>query len=129
MKKKKNIYLSDDTKRKIVSEVLSGKFTKEEARRFYGIKNKSAILGWMRIFAGGSGREANLDPIPLLKDMSEHSDNTAKLEARIEQLEEELEISKLKGKAYQIMVEIAKEDYGINLEKKRGAKQLRGLKK
>jgi flagellar biosynthesis chaperone FliJ len=61
--------------------------------------------------------------------MSEHSDNTAKLEARIEQLEEELEISKLKGKAYQIMVEIAKEDYGIDLEKKRGAKQLRGLKK
>jgi hypothetical protein len=51
------------------------------------------------------------------------------LKARIKQLEEELKISKLKGKAYQVMVEIAKHDYGIDLEKKSGAKQSKSSEK
>ncbi|WP_323830025.1 hypothetical protein [Algoriphagus persicinus] len=42
---------------------------------------------------------------------------------RTELLEEELNLSRLKGKTYQIMVDIAKEDYGLDLEKKLGAKQ------
>ena len=46
----------------------------------------------------------------------------------IKQLEEELKLSQLKGKAYQIMVEIAKQDYGIDFEKKHGAKQSKGSK-
>jgi len=119
---RKHNKLSDSTKRKIVSEVLSGKITKEQARRIYGIKSKSGVLEWMRIFAGTDGKNAGFDPLPALKDMS-YSDETEKLKARVKQLEEALKISELKGKAYQIMVETAKEQYGIDLEKKPGAKQ------
>jgi hypothetical protein len=43
---------SEVASRKIVMEVLSGTLTKEQARHVYGIKSKSAILEWMRIFAG-----------------------------------------------------------------------------
>lgn len=126
---KKINYLSENDKRKIVVEVLSGKITKEEARRIYGIRGKSSILEWMRIFAGSPGKEYGFDPIPTLKTMNIDSDEAAKLKARIKQLEEELKISELKGEAYKIMVDIAKQDYGIDLEKKPGAKQPKDSKK
>lgn len=119
---------SEDSRRKIVIEVLSGTMSKEQARQVYGIKSKSAILEWMRIFAG-LPRNAAIDPVPLLKNMSEEKDDIRKLKARVKQLEEELKISRLKGKAYQIMVDIAKEDYGLDLEKKSGAKQSEDSKK
>ena len=125
---KKNEALSDESKRRIVSEVLSGKYTKEQARRLYGLKSKSGILEWMRIFAGKPGKAHGLDPLPILKDVSNSSEDIAKLKARITQLEEELKLSNLKGKAYQIMVDIAKEDYNLDLEKKSGAKQSRDSK-
>src|SRR5690554_2395544 len=114
---------SEAQKRIIVGEVLSGKLTKEEARRRYKIKSKSAILEWMRIFAGGNRRNVTLEPINKLMNMSIPDKKLLELQDKIKQLEEQLELSELKGRAYQIMVEIAKENYGIDLEKKNGAKR------
>ncbi|MCH6198286.1 hypothetical protein MMU07_01740 [Aquiflexum sp. LQ15W] len=119
---------SEDSRRKIVMEVLSGTLTKEQARNVYGIKSKSAILEWMRIFAGLE-RRVPKDPLPILRDMSEKQDSTGELKGRIRQLEEELKLSRLKGRAYQIMVDIAKEEYGLDLEKKSGAKQFKDSEK
>lgn len=119
---------SEGAKRKIVMEVLSGTLTKEQARHVYGIKSKSAILEWMRIFAGLE-RRVPKDPLPILRNMSEKQDANNELKARIKQLEEELKLSQLKGRAYQIMVDIAKEEYGLDLEKKSGAKQFKDSKK
>jgi transposase-like protein len=119
---------SEDSRRKIVMEVLSGTLTKEQARHVYGIKSKSAILEWMRIFAGLERRVPN-DPLPILRNMSVEQDSNKELKARIRQLEEELQLSRLKGRAYQIMVDIAREEYGLDLEKKSGAKQFRDSEK
>ncbi len=126
---RKNETLSEQSKRRIVTEVLSGTYTKEQARKLYGIKSKSGVLEWMRKFAGKPGKAHGLDPIPILKDMSGSSEDILTLKARITQLEEDLKLSKLKGKAYQIMVEIAKEEYNLDLEKKSGAKQSKNSKK
>jgi transposase-like protein len=119
---------SKDARRKIVSEVLSGVISKERARQVYGIKSKSAILEWMRIFAG-LDRNSTLDPAPFLKNMVEGNDESERLRNEIKFLEEQLKLSQLKGRAYQIMVEIAKTDYGLDLEKKSGAKQSKESKK
>lgn len=119
---------SEDARRKIVTEVLSGTLTKEQARHVYGIKSKSAILEWMRIFAGLRRNDLK-DPVPILRSMSDKQDSNSELKARIKQLEEELKLSRLKGRAYQIMVDIAKEEYGLDLEKKSGARQFRDSKK
>jgi len=121
-------HFSEDSRRRIVSEVLSGTISKERARQIYGIKSKSAILEWMRVFAGLS-RNADINPIPLLKNMADEKEEVSELKAQIRQLEEELKITRLKGKAYQIMVELAKQDYGLDLEKKSGAKQSQDSKK
>jgi len=119
---------SEDARRKIVMEVLSGTLTKEHARHVYGIKSKSAILEWMRIFAGLE-RRVPKDPLPILRNMSGKEESNSELKARIRQLEEELKLSRLKGRAYQIMVDIAREEYGLDLEKKSGAKQFKDSEK
>ncbi len=120
---------SDERKRKIVQEVLSGEFTKEQARRIYGIKSKSGILEWMRSFASIPPKSHGVDPLQKLRMMKQETDETAKLKARIAELEEQLVYSELKGRAYQIMVENAKRDYNLDLEKKPGAKSFINSKK
>jgi len=118
----------DSFKRQVVLEVLSGKITKEEARRRYAIGGKSTELGWMRQYAGMSSKSFNYDPLPILRDMKE--DRTkSELKKKIKELEAKLEYAELKGSAYQIMVEIAKDQYNLDLEKKRGAKPFKNLKR
>lgn len=126
---KKRTKLTEAEKRKIVLEVLSGKITKEEARRKYSIRSKSGILDWMRKYAGMQSRSYGYNPLPILRDMDTSKDENVRLKTRIIELEKELESVRLKGKAYQIMVELAKEEYGLDLEKKPGAKQSKGSKK
>lgn len=115
-------------KQQVVLEVLSGTITKEEARRRYNIGGKSTVLDWMREFAGLKMRDAGSDPLPILHTMDQNKDK-AELEEKIKQLEAKLEYAELKGRAYQIMVEIAKEQYNLDLEKKSGAKQFKNSKK
>ena len=77
-----------------------------------------------------------IDPIPVLlnerkikleKEME--SEEEKLLKARIKELEKELQFRELKNRAYEIMIEIAKKDYGIDLEKEPVAKDLANLKK
>jgi uncharacterized protein YutD len=82
----------------------------------------------MRDYAGLKMRDAGSDPIPILQSMDKSQDKVD-LEERIKQLETKLEYSELKGRAYQIMVEIAKDKYNLDLEKKHGAKQSKSSKK
>lgn len=114
-------------KRKVVTEVLSGRLTKEQARLRYGIGGKTTILDWMRKYAGFKMRTAGCDPLPILRNMST-DESKEELKDKIEQLEAKLEYAELKGRAYQIMVEIAKEQYNLDLEKKSGAKQSKNSK-
>lgn len=122
-------------KEQVVLEVLSGKITKEEARSRYKIAGKSTVLKWMRIMAGLKASASGTDPIPILRTMGNkgkkvpNSVELEKLQAEIKRLEAALEYAQLNGRAYQIMVEFARERYNIDLEKKSGAKQSKDSKK
>ena len=125
---KKTKKYENSFKHQVVLEVLSGKITKEEARKRYNIGGNTTILDWMRQYAGIKMRSAGCDPIPILQDMK-HDQTRSELEEKVKQLEAKLEYAELKGRAYQIMVEIAKEQYDLDLEKKSGAKQSKNSKK
>lgn len=125
-------------KRQVVSEVLGGKITKEEARRRYNITGKSTVLKWMRVMAGLKATAAGTDPVPILRGMSKETEKSTsnndrieqeRLHAEIKRLKAALAHSELKGRAYEIMLEIGRERYGIDLEKKPGAKQSKDSKK
>lgn len=119
---------SEAFKRRVVTEVLNGSITKEQAKIRYNIGGNSTILDWMRKFAGIKTKTAGADPLPILQAMIP-DESKEELKEKIKQLEAKLEYAELKGRAYQIMVEIAKEQYNLDLEKKSGAKLSKNLKK
>lgn len=115
-------------KRRVVLEVVRGEISQEEARRRYGIGGKSTVLKWMRRFAGMNPKEPGPNPLFILQGMSK-DDDTRRLKEEIDRLKAQLHYAELKGRAYQIMVDIARDKYGIDLEKKYGAKQSHNSKK
>lgn len=127
MKKKQSVY-SESFKWQVVEEVQSGKYSKEEARRIYGIRSKSGILEWMRIFSG-QDRRSKKEITPELLEMAKKSKKEKALEEKIKQLEKELNIEKHKALLYEKIVEVAEEELGVSIRKKPGAKQSEELKK
>lgn len=119
-------YYSDEFKLKVIREVLSGGITKEEARRKYNIRGKSAVLIWMRRF----GFEPELVKengvsLPTMEESAKKDiqKELQRLESEKAALEEQLKLAKLKIEGYDIMIKLGKEKFGIDLEKKDGAKQ------
>ncbi len=111
---------SESFKLKVVKELISDKFSnKETARKYYGIKSKSAILDWMRLYSGAEGIDKTGR---LLKKRDSMSEEIAKQSMRIKELELALRTEKLKVDLGNAFIDIAKSSYGIDLRKKHGAK-------
>lgn len=127
MSKKQQSHYSEDFKWRVVQEVLSGKFTKEQARKVYGINSNCAILYWMRQFSGiddyRNGGEPSLEKTAIqeIKDLN-------KKERRIQELEEELKRERIRADLWQKMLELAEGELNIDIQKKYGAKQSIPLK-
>ena len=118
---------SESFKVKVVKEVISGKFSnKETARQYYGIKGKSVILDWMRLYSGAEGITKTGR---LLKKRGSMSEEIAKQSMRIKELEVALRKEELKVELSNAFIDIAKEKYGVDLRKKYGAKQFNMLKR
>lgn len=125
MKKTKPTNYSSSFKKKVVEEVLSGKYSQAEARRIYGIKSKSGILEWIRKIHGETRRPITINTLTAMQ--KEQKEET--LKKRIKELEKELNIEKHKSLLYEKLVEVAEEELGIEIKKKYGAKQSHGQKK
>lgn len=114
-KKKVNPY-TDDFKMMVIKEVMSGHISKADARRQYGIKGKSAILNWIRIFEPSRAFEMKK------KRDSIHRDS-AELEAENKRLREELDLERLRVLSLNVMIDIAEGQFKVPIRKKSGAKQ------
>jgi len=117
---RENKIYSSGFKLKIIQEVLQGELTKEEARRKYNIKGKSAILNWIRRF--------DIDQTkPLKKDLIMSTKGTdidkESLDQRIKDLTEQLKEAQLQSEAYNLMIEIAEKELNIPIRKKYNTKQ------
>ena len=108
-------YYPESFKIKVVKEVESGVMTKEQARRRYGIKGKSAVLNWCRKY----GRYEHLGMKERIRDESEE---LKQLRAEKAALEAELEVSKLKAASLEALIEVADKMYSTDLKKKLGLK-------
>lgn len=128
MEKHKLKSYSKSFKMKVVQEVLEGKYSKEEARRVYGIKGNCAVLYWMRKFSGDNNYRQSIQYNEDIISMGSKLQNK-QLAARIKELEEELEREKQRADLWQKIVEVAEEKLGLNITKKFGARQYSELKK
>lgn len=128
MKKQKERHYSATFKWEVVQDVLKGKYTKEEARRIHGIKSKCAVLYWIREFSGNKKYREPSEFEVGSTIMQKRASEKVKL-AKIKELEEELEREKQRAELWKKMVEVAEEEFGIEIKKKYGAKQLLDIKK
>ncbi len=120
-KQKKEIRkYSEEFKWQVVQAVLSGKFSKEEARVAYGIKSNCAILYWMRKYSGNDDYRSTLTIASNLAAMHDSKESNA-LKERIKQLEEELRRANLRADLWHKMIAVAEEQLDIDIKKKYGA--------
>jgi len=118
---------SEEFKRKVALEVSVGHLNKEEARRHYGIKGKSAVSDWVRIYGDSREKISRIEGSLNIMTPQEREKFEA-LKAKITSLEEELNNEKHRAGLYRTMIEIAEEQLKIPIRKKYGAKQWKNTK-
>ncbi|MDR9419548.1 hypothetical protein [Gracilimonas sp.] len=113
-------YFSDSFKLGVISRVLSGEMSKEQARVYYGIGGNSAILNWMRTF----GYTNDSNPSRPMKDPSStiSTDDPEVLKKQIKRLQKQLELEQQRTEFYQIMIDIAEQELGVPIRKKSDTK-------
>lgn len=106
-------------RRWLVSQVDSGNMSMHEVRDRFQLKQvniKRTLRRWQELYS----EELHLS----LNAMSskDRADN-GKLSKRIEELEKQLELAKMKNVALNTMIDIAEQDYKLSIRKKSGPKQ------
>jgi len=117
--KKKGQTYSLAFKKKVVQELHKGLLNRVELRAKYDIGGKSTISLWSKQFATLQYHEKALAGRPM-KD---------KLKQRIKELERQLADEKFKVLAYETLIEIVKQEDGIDVLKKGDAKRSVSLPK
>lgn len=128
MKLSKNVRIySEEFKWQVIQEVLSGKMTKEEARKLYSIQGNCTILYWMRKFSGNDNYRNFHSFGTSLEEMSKLKKPDTSIK-KIEELEIRLKEANVRAALWQKMVEIAEEQLHIDIKKKYGAQLLKNIK-
>ncbi len=124
-KKREFIYFSEAEKRKIIEEMIERDCTKQEIwEKYTGRKQEhGSIIAWMRQLGYIEGYKETNNKSKFAKRANNMEDKgkkknykKLKLEKLIEQLEKRLKEAEMREVAYNIMVEIIKEEYGIDIK-------------
>jgi len=106
-------------RRWLISQIDSGNMSMNEVRDRFQLKQvniKRTLRRWQELYSD----ELHLS----LNAMSskDRADNR-ELEKRIEELEKQLELARMKNVALNTMIDIAEQDYKLSIRKKSGPKQ------
>ena len=108
---------SKSFKLKVVEEIESGKLNKLQASQMYGIKGGGTINSWIKAM----GKNHLISKIVRVEGLEER--NILKEQARqIRDLQAALADAVLENKTLKATIEVASEDFGIDIKKKFGTK-------
>lgn len=123
------LYFSDDEKKLIIEDYLSGNETKQSVYgRYTGyLTENGKITMWMRKFGIEDSfvKTTSFEIMPKRKKEVELGSNefeVLKLKKRIEELEKQLQTSEIKAIAFSTMVDIAEKELNIPIRKKYNTK-------
>lgn len=115
---------SQTFKRRVVKEILIGKYTKQESSVLYRVNFKS-IDRWLNNLGQSVILDEGIETITLKKynilskkNKITESDQIRELRKQIKQLEKEKSDAELKAKLYDKMIDIAEEQFKIPIRKK-----------
>jgi len=119
---------SEAFRRKVIEEYLTSNVSKMFLLRKYGIKMKSGIQRWMKLY----GYEDNKLPViikfsfvrshALIRRMNTDKTSKKQLEEKIRELERQLEDEKLRSEAYERIIEKAEKEFKVPIRKKPNTK-------
>jgi transposase-like protein len=116
---RKNQYYSWAFKRQVILECLERGSTQAAAGIKYGVSDR-LVQNWLK------GYVSDLDArkVHTFKSMTaEEQKQYDALKQQNDILKKELELAQMKAKAMEIMINLAKEEYGIDIRKNSGARQ------
>jgi transposase-like protein len=119
LKSKSPVQYSVAFKKKVLQEYSKGILNKEQLRIKYGIGGNTTISKWCQKYIN----------LHYLEKVTAGRPMKDKLKQRIKELERQLEDEKFKVLAYETLIEIVKQEDGIDVLKKGGAKQSVSLPK
>lgn len=122
MKRKVNHY-SDKLKRAAVQEYLSTNKSRREIMEKYGIKGHCCLDNWIRKLGVSKPTNQEVKILEIMGKETAQSPQEKALEARVKELEKQLEYEKLRVIALNRLIDIAENDMNIPIRKKPGAKQ------
>lgn len=105
--------LSPAERNKIIREIVSGRSTISEIQIKYQIDCRDTVTKWLRAYKKAE------------QDLSEASQtpNIPEKDLQLIEMQKELEMARLKIRALEIVVDIASEQFKVNIRKKFGARQ------
>lgn len=115
---------SDEEKMAMIQEYLTTDISMSQISRKYRIGH-SSISRWMSIFGivMQAQSPSQVNNMPQNQKTQDKSVSNEVLEARLRELQSELERERLKNLALTTMIEVAEEELHIDIRKKAGAKQ------
>ena len=127
---KHRLHYDADFKWRLCQEYLNGTDTKVAVQRRNGVRGRTTIVVWLRQF----GLKDKVKPLTLNEQLSlrMRQPKPKKVqfqESELDRLKKELAVANLRADAYQKMIEIAEEEFKIEIRKKYVAKQSTHSKK
>ena len=118
---------SESFRRMVIEEYLSGEVSKMALLKKHGIKMKSGIQRWMKLY--GYRDKAPLvltftgtSSYALVRKMNTSKASKQQLEEKVKELERQLEDERLRSEAYQRMIEKAEKELKVPIRKKSATK-------
>ena len=116
---RKNRKFGDSFKKHVAMCYLEGKATARQLGDKCGVHFQT-IINWSNEYVA----QKESKKLTILHPMtSEEQREYEALRQQHEALKKELELAQMKAKAYEIMIQLAKEEYGVDILKNSGAKQ------
>jgi transposase len=115
--------LPDELKMQVLNEYLTTDVSRQELMQKYHFSGCGNISRWMLKFGMATPDQEQIVIHSVMAKEAEKPFREKELEARIKQLEKDLEFEKLRVRALDIMIDIVERDLKIPIRKKPGAKQ------
>ena len=122
MKRKVN-FITDELKLKVVQDYLETDISREELKKKYGLPGNGYIDRWMLKFGLSKPSEGQISIYKAMSKETAKTDKEKELQRKVDQLEKDLEMERLRSRALDKMIDIAERDLKIPIRKKSGTKQ------
>lgn len=119
---------SEAFRRKVIEEYLNSNVTKMFLVRKYGIKIKSGIQRWMKLYGYTDRKQPFVinfnaaSSYALIRKMDTSKASKKQLEEKVKELERLLEDEKLRSEAYERIIEKAEKEFKVPIRKKPNTK-------